>query len=145
MFEILKGAFLPKEQSNSYNDEDWHLDILKFPIEEKFLESEFPKEIEIIEWIDTKPSKIDRDYYDISWVIEPENKDRPGLFIAFMQKDKFKEAFKKIGKAPEKLCSMKVKLAILKHDLPTDRKSHPEWQCWLEVISAKFIGWVPEN
>lgn len=144
MFEILGNAFRQKEQPKSFNQDDWHLDILKYPVERKFLASQFPKEIQIVRWIDTKPSKIDRDYYDISWTMESENKGRPGLFIAFMHKDKFKEAFKKIGKPPEKLCDMRVNIVISKHDKPTDRKSHPEWQCWLEVIDAKFVKWEPE-
>jgi len=90
IFEKIKNAFQSKEQPESFNEDDWHLDILKFPIEEKFLDSQFPKEIQILEWIDTKPSKIDRDYYDVSWRTESENGERPGLFVAFVQKDKFK-------------------------------------------------------
>ena len=145
MFENLKSALRSKEQPESFNENDWHLDIRKYSVERKFLASQFPKEIQIVRWINTKPSKIDREYYDISWTMESETKGRPGLFIAFMHKDKFKVAFKNIGKAPEELCDMRVNIVIAKHDIPADRKSHPKWGCWLEVTDAKFINWEPEE
>jgi hypothetical protein len=144
MFERVRRFFRSKGQSEGFQDENWHLDILMFPVEEIFLSSSFPKELEIIEWVDNKPSKIDNDYYDITWMLEPENRQRPGLFIAFMHRTVFEKTIKNAGKPPDELCKMKALINIVKHDEPNDRKSHPEWQCWLEVTDAKFRSWCPE-
>ena len=145
MFENLKKTFLRKEQSESFDEKNWHLDIHKYQAEREFLASQFPREIQVVRWIDTEPSKIDWDYFDISWTIESGNKRKPGLFIAFMHKDKFKNAFKGIGKAPEEFCAMRVNLVLAKHDDPDDRKSHPKWGCWLEVTAAEFLNWEAEE
>jgi len=45
--------------------------------------------IEICEWQDYLPSKIDRNYYDITWEIRAKNKKgASSLFIAFIHKKK---------------------------------------------------------
>ena len=145
MLNKIKSILNKKTQSESFCEENWHLDILKTDHEGALLNSKFPLEIEIIEWIDDKRSKIDRDYFDISWIIPGKGTERGGLFLAFMKKELFHEVFKGIGKEPEDLCRRRVTITLQKHDEPEDRKSHPEWGCWLEVIAGNFISWEPES
>lgn len=145
MLNRIKSLFKERPQSESYCEENWHLDILKMENEEALLSSAFPIEIEIVEWIDDKKSKIDRDFYDINWVTPGKGSSRGGLFIAFMAKDLFLEVFNGVGKEPDSLCRRRVRITLQKHDEPKDRKSHPEWNCWLEVVAAKFVCWEPET
>ncbi len=130
---------------SDFNEDDWHLDITsKTPAEAEFLDSGFPKEFELVEWVDDEPSKIDKDYFDIAWTLAPDGIPR-GMLIAFMHKDTYKRAFADIGKPADELDSMRVVLTVAKHDEPADRKSHPQFKCWLEITDAKFIEWVPDE
>ena len=144
MLRLMKSLFTDK-QSDAFNDSNWHLDIIKDKIETEFLDSKFPKKITIVEWIDDKPSKIDKRYYDITWVVPSADCTKPGLFIAFMEKEKYKTAFRSCGGPPEKFCKREVLITLDKIDEIDDKKSHPEFKCWLEVIDASFIRWVPET
>lgn len=145
MIGILHELLPSKKQTESFCEKNWHLDILLEKQEKKLLSSDFPVELEISEWIDNRKSKIDHDYYDISWLTPGKGGERGGLFIAFMHKDLFKECFRSIGKEPEKYCRRKVNIKLVKHENESDRKSHPEWGCWLEVTEASFICWDPET
>lgn len=134
MFKIFK-------QSDLFNEKNWHLSIRNDPVEQKFLESEFPLEIEICEWQDYLPSKIDKDYYDITWETRAKNKKGlEGLFIAFVHKDKFTDIAKQIKKTSKKMGRIKMRLILNKNNDPENKKSHSEWQCWLEVTEINLVS-----
>jgi hypothetical protein len=135
MFRIFK-----KSVPDSFNEKNWHLVICNDRVEKQFLNSKFPIEIEICEWQDYLPSKIDNRYYDITWEAKAKNKNDPAaLFIAFVHKDKFKDIAKQIKKTSKKLGRIKMRLTLDKHDDPKNKKSHPEWQCWLEVVELSLL------
>jgi hypothetical protein len=142
---LFNRLFKTGQQSAGFCEDNWHLDIQLERSEQKLLSADFPLALEIAEWIDNKRSKIDRDYHDISWLEYSKEPAENGLFIAFMRAELFKDCFGKIGRAPEPLCRRKIKIVLQKHDDPNDRKSHPEWGCWLEVTAAEFLGWDPES
>lgn len=144
--KILLSKLFKREQSAHYNDSDWHLDIVKDDIEDDFLSSKFPREMDITTWLDSSASKIDRDYCDVSWhTKEISSSGKPGLFIAFLERKKYREFFLSIGKPPEKYCNAKIRVTLIKHDQPDDRKSHPEFKCWIEIIGAEFQTWVQDD
>ena len=145
MLHMIKRLFKAKKQSDGFCEDNWHLDLQLDSCEKKLLSAEFPLRIEISEWIDKKRSEIDHDYHDISWIEYQKNPNGSGLFIAFMRTELFRDCFRHIGRAPEKLCRRKVSIKLQKHMDREDRKSHPQWGCWLEVIDAEFLGWDPET
>jgi len=129
-----------------FNEKNWYLDLLRGPIETKFLSSEFPKEIEVVTWVDTDCSKIDNEYFDISWKIMPANRShKPGLFIGFIECGRYLESFKDIGEEPDGFCERRMVLTLEKKADSSDKKAHPEFGCWIEITDAKFICWEHDD
>jgi len=123
-----------REFHYAYNDEDWHLDLRNDPVVRAFLEKTYPMELEIFAWQDYQLSKIDSDYYDITWTGTP-----AGMFIAFAHASIFGEIASKIKKRSQQFTSIRLKVSLLKHDDPADKKAHPKLRCWLEVTDAVLV------
>lgn len=123
-----------REFDYRYNDEDWHLDLRYDRQMKELLENIYPMNLEIFGWQNYIPSKIDNDYYVISWSGTP-----LGLYIAFAHESVFREIAIKIKKKSKKLNSVRLKVTLLKRDEPADRKSHPRMRCWLEVTEVAIV------
>lgn len=117
-----------------YNDTDWHLDLRNFSVVRELLDSTFPKEIELNEWQDFEPSKIDSEYFEITWIDE-----KGGLFIAFAHASVFSGIALKIEKKSKRMSRVRLRVILEKHDVLTDRKSHPSWRCWLEGTKVELL------
>ena len=123
----------------------WFVELQLDEAERKFLSQSFPIELEITEWLDDYPSKIDNNYFDVCWEAHDSKTKESAMFLAFMPKSLFASAFSGIGKEPEEYCQKHIRIKLLKHDEPDNIKSHSEWGCWLEVIEAKFLAWSPDE
>ena len=123
----------------------WFVELRLDAAEEKFLSKSFPLELEITEWIDDSPSKIDNKYFDICWESHDPKTKEPAMFLAFISKELFASTLSEIGKEPEEYCQKHLRIKLLKHDEPENIKSHSEWGCWLEVIEVKFLAWSPDE
>jgi len=129
--------------SDKFKEEDWAVDLYLEAGEAAVLNAAFPQEFEV-EDIDSEPSEIDGEYHEVAWTT-----DRPGLpkeqaggmFIAFMPKTVYQQAFGSIGEPPDEYAEMCARLIVEKRDEPQDQKSHPNWKCWLEVTEATFLRW----
>lgn len=122
------------EYETGYDDTKWHLALSRVPSVIEFLSSEFPIDMTLHEWQDYMPSKIDSNYYDLTW------QDEKGLFIAFCAAENFSEIASKIKQKSEKMHRVKLKFTLVKHADPGDKKSHPKWKCWIEATNVQLIG-----
>lgn len=120
------------EYETEFDDSNWHLDLAVFPSVAKFLSSEFPKDMILNEWQDYEPSKIDSNYYDLTWADD-------GLFIAFCSLEDFAGIASKIEMKSKKMRRVKLSFTLLKHTDLTNKKCHPKWKCWLEATNVKLI------
>lgn len=118
---------------DSFDINNWHLDLGH---EKKFLNSRFPKQICIFEWQDYEVSKIDSNYYEITWIKSSSNDQ--GMYICFVKKDNFEPIAKQIKYLSKKFKKIELNFKLIKHDEPEDKKSHPAWQCWLEATDVEF-------
>lgn len=128
---------------DNFDEEDWAVDLYSGPVETAVLNGAFPQEFEA-EAIDTEPSDIDSEYYEVAWTRDQPGlpkEEADGLFIAFIPKAIYQEAFGDIGEPPDDFAEICAKLTIERRDEPDDKKSHPNWKCWLEVTKATFLRW----
>jgi len=122
------------ECKNEFDESNWHL-VLTVPRSvAKWLSSDFPKDMILNAWQDCEPSKIDSNYYDLTW-----SDDGTGLYIAFCSLENFAEIASKIEEKSKKMHRVKLSFTLLKHKDPTNKKSHPRWKCWIEATNVKLI------
>jgi len=120
------------EYVSEFNESDWHLDLRLLPMVDKLLSSEFPVDLIVNEWQDCEPSKIDSNFYELTW-------KNDGLFIAFCTLEGFAEIATKIKAKSKKMNRVRLSFTLLKHNDPSNKKSHPKWKCWLEATNVKLI------
>jgi hypothetical protein len=122
------------EYETNFDEPNWHLDLQVSPSVAKLLSSDFPIDMAIYEWQDYEPSKIDSNFYELTWM--PKS---GGLFIAFCSVEEFKDIASKIKKKSKKIQRVKLKFTLLKHNDSSNKKSHPKWKCWLEAFKVELI------
>ncbi len=120
--------------ATDFDSSNWHLDLRVVPEVAKFLSSDFPVDITLYEWQDWEPSKIDSNFYELTWAHK-----NGGLFIAFSEKEEFKTIASKIKKKSKKIQRVKLKLTLVKHSDSSNKKSHPKWKCWLEAYNVELV------
>lgn len=129
----------------NFNQDDWFTHLGLGAVEEAFLASKFPVQLELCEYLDDEPSDIDPDFHEIEWALSADDRDEPGVFLGFVSANEYRRAFADIEAAPHEMCHRKMRVTIEKHDDPTDRKSHFNWGCWLELTRVEFLGWVTDD
>ena len=129
----------------NFNQDDWGTHLELGAIEEAFLANDFPMQLELCEYLDEEPSDIDSGFHEISWALAGEDGEDPGVVQGFVSVDEYRRAFADIEEEPHYLCDRKMLVTIEKHDDPTDRKSHCNWGCWLELTNIEFLAWVSDE